>query len=416
MTKKFDVCVVGGGGHIGLPFGLALAKAGKKVVGYDINQKTVDMIAQGQMPFLEEGAQEVLQATLNRSFWITTDKESVRQSTFIVVVIGTPVDEHLNPQFTLFRRFFEDLLPYLDDSQHIILRSTVYPGSTQCIKELLLSNGKKTKISFCPERIVQGKAMEELYTLPQIVSSCTPEALQEVSELFSLLTEKIFSVSFLEAELAKLFINSWRYMQFAVANQFYQIAEQNGVSFYNIYDAVTRDYSRAAGFAKAGFAAGPCLFKDTMQLASFGDNAFFLGHSAMLVNEGMPNFIVKQLKQKHNLKIKTVGVLGMAFKANNDDKRESLAYKLKKILEMESYRVICSDVYIQDEGFVSAHQLIDQSDIIILATPHKEYKELMVSRDKVVVDIWNYWPKQSASSESDSSYLSASKQDYKAVV
>jgi UDP-N-acetyl-D-mannosaminuronic acid dehydrogenase len=398
MNKEFDVCIVGGGGHIGLPFGLALAKAGKKVVGYDINEKTVQIISQGKMPFLEEGAQEVLKATLNKSFWITTDKESVRKSKFIVVVIGTPVDEHLNPQFSLFRKFFEDLLPYLDDDQHIILRSTVYPGSTERIKDFLLNNGKKTKISFCPERIVQGKAMEELYTLPQIVSSCTPEALTEVSELFSLLTSKIFSVSFLEAELAKLFINSWRYMQFAVANQFYQIAEQNGVDFYNIYDAVTRDYSRSEGFAKAGFAAGPCLFKDTMQLASFGDNAFFLGHSAMLVNEGMPNFIVKQLKQKHDLTTKTVGVLGMAFKANNDDKRESLSYKLKKILEMESYRVVCSDVYIQEEDFVSAQQLIDQSDIIILGTPHKEYKYLEVPKEKTIVDIWNYWVKQNAKS------------------
>ncbi|MFT6765689.1 MAG: UDP-N-acetyl-D-mannosaminuronic acid dehydrogenase, partial [Alteromonas naphthalenivorans] len=373
MSKEFDVCIVGGGGHIGLPLGLALAKEGKKVIAYDINKKTVDTIAQAKMPFLEDGAQEVLDKTLNKSFWVTTDKEVIKKSKFIIVVIGTPVDEHLNPQFTLFKEFFEVLLPYLDNDQHIVLRSTVYPGSTQRIKDLLLNNGKKTKISFCPERIVQGKAMEELYTLPQIVSSCTPEALTEVSELFLLLTPKVFSVSFLEAELAKLFINSWRYMQFAVANQFYQIAEQNGVDFYNIYDAVTRDYSRSKGFAKAGFSAGPCLFKDTMQLASFGDNAFFLGHSAMLVNEGMPNFIVKQLKQKHDLKTKTVGVLGMAFKANNDDKRESLSYKLKKILEMESYRVICSDVYIQDEKFFSSQQLIDQSDIIILGTPHKEY-------------------------------------------
>lgn len=391
MSKQFDVCIVGGGGHIGLPLGLAWAQEGQKVVAYDINQKTVDLVNQKKMPFLEDGAQEVLEKVLHTSFWITIDKDSIRKSKFIVVVIGTPVDEHLNPQFNLFRKFFADLLPYLDDSQHIILRSTVYPGSTKRIKDFLLNNGKKTKVSFCPERIVQGKAMEELYTLPQIVSSCSQEALTEVTQLFSLFTPKVLSVSFLEAELAKLFINSWRYMQFAVANQFYQIAEQNGVDFYNIYDAVTRDYERSKGFSKAGFSAGPCLFKDTMQLASFGDNAFFLGHSAMLVNEGMPNFVVKRLKQTHDLKTKTVGVLGMAFKANNDDKRESLSYKLKKILEMECYRVVCSDVYIHDDGFVSAQQLIDQSDIIILATPHKEYKTLQIPKEKIAVDIWNYW-------------------------
>lgn len=394
MNKKFDVCIIGGGGHIGLPLGLALAKENKKVIAYDINQKTVDTINQAKMPFLEDGAQEVLNATLNTSFWATTNKEVVKKSKFIIVVIGTPVDEHLNPQFILFKKFFEDLLPYLDDSQHIILRSTVYPGSTERIKDLLVNNNKKTKISFCPERILQGKAMEELYSLPQIISSCSKESAQEAKELFSLLTDSVLEVSFLEAELSKLFLNAWRYTQFAVANQFYQIAEQNGVDFYNIYDAITHNYPRAKGFTKAGLSAGPCLFKDTMQLAAFGDNNFFLGHSSMLVNEGMPNFIVKQLKQEHNLKIKTVGILGMAFKPNNDDKRESLSYKLKKILEMESYRVLCSDVYIQDDRFVSAQQLIDQSDIVILATPHKEYLQLVISKDKKVVDIWNFWGKK----------------------
>lgn len=388
--KHYDVCVVGGGGHIGLPLGLALAQAGKKVVGYDINQKTVDLISNGQMPFLEEGAQEVLQNVLHKTFWMSIDKTTVAQSHIIVVVIGTPVDEHLNPQFTLFKKFFEDLLPYLDDSQHIILRSTVYPGSTQRLKDFLLQQGKKTKVSFCPERIIQGKAMEELYTLPQIIASCSEQTYQEAAALFGLLTKNIFQVSFLEAELAKLFINSWRYIQFAAANQFYQIAEENGADFHRVYDAVTRDYPRAKGFFGAGFAAGPCLFKDTMQLASFANNQFFLGHAAMLVNEGMPNFVVQQIKNKTDIKTKTVGILGMAFKPNNDDKRESLSYKLKKILEMDAYRVICSDVYIQDENFVSAQQLIDQSDIIILATPHKEYKNLQMPQEKRVIDVWNF--------------------------
>lgn len=397
MNKKFDVCIVGGGGHIGLPLGLALAKENKKVIAYDINKEIVDTINQSKMPFLEDGSQEVLDATLNKSFWITTDKDVIKQSHYIVVVIGTPVDEHLNPQFTLFKKFFEDLLPFLDDTQHIILRSTVYPGSTQRIKDFLVNNNKKIKVSFCPERILQGKAMQEIYSLPQIISSCSKEAAQEAKDLFSLLTHKILEVSFLEAELSKIFLNAWRYTQFAVANQFYQIAEQNGVNFYNIYDTITADYPRAKGFAKAGLSAGPCLFKDTMQLASFGDNNFFLGHASMLVNEGMPNFIVKQLKQKHDLKIKTVGILGMAFKPNNDDNRESLSYKLKKILEMESYRVLCSDVYIEHDKFVSTQQLIGQSDIIILATPHQEYKNLEIPKGKVVSDIWGFWRNQNPS-------------------
>jgi UDP-N-acetyl-D-mannosaminuronic acid dehydrogenase len=193
--------------------------------------------------------------------------------------------------------------------------------------------------------------------------------------------------------LAKLFTNVWRYIQFSIANQFYQIAVQNGVDFYRIYDAITYKYPRAQNFPPAGFAAGPCLFKDTMQLAAYSNNSFFLGHAAMLINEGLPNFIVQRLKDKIPLKDKTVGLLGLAFKANNDDKRESLSYKLKKILQIEAGRVLCSDVYIKDNDLIPADRLIEQSDIIILATPHKEYAELTIDSNKILVDIWNFYGK-----------------------
>ena len=209
----------------------------------------------------------------------------------------------------------------------------------------------------------------------------------------SVLTDKIISLSPAEAELAKLFTNSWRYIQFAISNQFYQMAVQHDLDFCRIYDAIRYEYPRSQGFCGAGFAAGPCLFKDTMQLAAFSNNRFFLGHAAMLVNEGLPNFMVERLKGKYGLEDKTVGILGMAFKANNDDKRESLSYKLKKILEIEAKKVLCSDVYIDEEGFVSAEKLIKESDIIVIGAAHKEYKALVIDESKIIVDVWNLYGK-----------------------
>jgi UDP-N-acetyl-D-mannosaminuronic acid dehydrogenase len=317
----------------------------------------------------------------------------VAKSHFVIIIIGTPVDEHLNPRYTLMKQFFVNLMDDIHDGQHIILRSTIYPGTTEKIRQLFLSHKKKVRLSFCPERVAQGQAVEEIHSLPQIIAGFDGESIEEARELFSSITDEIIVLEPLEAELAKLFTNVWRYIQFAIANQFYQLAVDNDVDFYKIYNAITYKYPRMKGIPGAGFAAGPCLFKDTMQLANYANNTFFLGHSSMLVNEGLPNFIVQKLKSKYALRDKTVGILGMAFKANNDDNRESLSYKLKKILEIEAKAVLCSDVYIREPDFVTAGFLIENADIIVLGTPHREYASLAISDDRILVDVWNFYGK-----------------------
>lgn len=393
---KDNICIIGGLGHVGLPLGICLAEAGKRVTIYDIDPKKAEIVSQGKMPFLEADAEPVLQKVLGKNLSISNNKSVISENYFVIVVIGTPVDEHLNPQFTIFKKFFESILEFLKDDQHIILRSTVFPGTTEKIAQYLASKGKKTKVSFCPERIAQGQALKEIHSLPQIIASTDKNAELEAQELFSCLTKDITFLSPVEAELAKLFTNVWRYIQFGISNQFYQIATSHGLDWYKIYGAITHNYPRAQSFPGAGFAAGPCLFKDTMQLASFSNNSFFLGHAAMLINEGLPNFLVQRLKDGRNLQEKSVGILGMAFKANNDDKRESLSYKLKKILEIEAKTVYCSDVYLREEGFVSPEELVRSSDIIILGTPHKEYKSIEIPNDKTLVDVWNFFGKGGA--------------------
>jgi len=391
MKHDYDVCIVGGAGHIGLPLGIAFADAGKKVVLYDINEKALEIVAGGKMPFLESNAEEVLGRTLGKRLYLSSDSGVISKSYYLIIVLGTPVDEHLNPEFTLFKKFFDDIIGLIGDNQHVILRSTVYPGTTEKIKKYFESRHKRTKISFCPERIAQGYALEEFKSLPQIISSFDDASSKDAADLFLLLTNELVFLTPIEAELAKLFTNVWRYVLFSISNQFYQIANQHNIDFYRIYDAITYKYPRVKGFPTAGFAAGPCLFKDTMQLAAFSNNNFFLGHAAMLINEGLPNFIMQRLREKYDVKNKTIGILGMAFKANNDDHRESLSYKLKKIVEIEARSVICSDVYIKDTAFVSEHELIEVSDIIILGAPHREYAGLKIGRNKILVDIWNFY-------------------------
>jgi len=251
--------------------------------------------------------------------------------------------------------------------------------------------GRKIHLAFCPERIAEGKALEELVCLPQIISAFEPEALDRAKKLFAKITDTVIELSPLEAELAKLFTNAWRYLNFALSNEFYMLAEAHGLDFYKIHHAVTHEYPRMKSFATAGLAAGPCLRKDTLQLSVFANNHFFLGHSAMLVNEGLPNFIVQELQQSMNLSEKTVAVLGMAFKAESDDSRESLSYKLKHLLEVYSKKVLCTDPYVNDPDLVPLADALRDADVIVLATPHAAYKNISFAEHQLVVDCWGFF-------------------------
>lgn len=387
----FDVCIVGGCGHVGLPLGMSFAKEGKKVALYDINSDSIENVNKGKMPFKENGANELLPKVVKSgNLSASSNPGVIKSSKNVVMVIGTPVDEHLNPKVLDIIRALKEIEEYLNDDQLLIMRSTLFPGVTNKAHEYLRRQGKKTKVAFCPERIAEGHALKELYELPQIVAGCDDEATKEAQELFGVLASKTIVVKPMEAELAKLFTNTWRYINFAISNQFYMIANNNDLDFYKIYSAMTEDYPRLKAFARAGLAAGPCLFKDTMQLSSFSNNNFFLGHSAMLVNEGLPDYIVGVMKQKYDLKHLKVGILGMAFKGDNDDPRESLSYKLKKKMQFEAESVFCHDPYVNDSRLVSIEKIRKEADVIVIATPHSDYKNETWD-DKIVIDMWNIY-------------------------
>jgi UDP-N-acetyl-D-mannosaminuronic acid dehydrogenase len=390
-TDEFDrdVVVIGGCGHVGLPLAIAFADRGARVSIYDVSQPAVDCVNAGRLPFDEPSAAPLLErAVAAGRLRASTDASVVGSAEHVIVVIGTPVDEHLNPNQTAIPRALQGCAPYLRDGQLLVLRSTVFPGVTALVEKMIAGLGVQIEVAFCPERIAEGKAMTELFELPQIVSARSPQGLDRAVKLFSLLTETIVELTPEEAELAKLFTNVWRYIKFATANQFYMMANDRGLDFERIRLGLTEDYPRAADMPGAGFAAGPCLFKDTMQLAAFNNNNFALGHTAMTINEGLPLYVVHRLEQRFDLPSLTVGVLGMAFKGGSDDIRSSLSYKLKRILEFKADAVLCADPYVTvDPNLLPQEEVIARSDLLIIATPHPEYRTL--ATDKPVVDIWN---------------------------
>jgi UDP-N-acetyl-D-mannosaminuronic acid dehydrogenase len=191
----------------------------------------------------------------------------------------------------------------------------------------------------------------------------------------------------MEAELAKLLTNTWRYMKFAIANQFFQIAHRSGVDYDHVLDAIRRDYPRATDLPGPGFAAGPCLLKDTMQLSAFTPDHFPMGQAAMQINEGMPNYIIDTLNSRRSLAGRTLGILGMAFKGESDDPRASLSYKVRKLAAFKGARVLCTDPYVHDSSFVELDAVLKQSDVLVIGAPHRAYRQLELNgRD--VVDIW----------------------------
>ncbi len=346
------------------------------------------MVNDAQMPFKENGAEPLLQKVLlNGNFQATSVISKIANCEFLFIVIGTPVDEHLNPDPTSILKSIEPYVKFIDSKTRIILRSTVYPGVTARVTTYLSKSLPGINVSFCPERIAEGHSLTELRNLPQIIGTTSKSEFKVLQELFESIGVESLSSTPEEAELAKLFTNAWRYIKFAGANQFFMMATDFGVNFSSVRKLMTYKYPRATDFPSAGFAAGPCLFKDTMQLASFARNNFPLGNSAMLVNEGLPLYLVEKLRLKFDLPSLNIGILGMAFKPEIDDPRSSLSFKLRKVLLHNCLNVYCHDEYITDSSFLDLDEILKLSDILIIATPHKAYSSIKTS--KPLIDIWN---------------------------
>jgi UDP-N-acetyl-D-mannosaminuronic acid dehydrogenase len=381
------LAIVGGCGHVGLPLGLAFARKGYQVDLIDTSAERIALVNGGNMPFHEDDAQELLARSIQSGLVrATADPTALEDAAAIIVTIGTPVDEYLDPSVVAFDKSLEELLQRVRPGQLLILRSTLFPGVTDRLARQLEQMGRSdVDLAYCPERIVQGKSLEELEQLPQLIGGTTQRAAERAAALFQLICPKVIFLCPIEAELAKLFCNAWRYINFAISNQFYVMAQHFEADFQRIFTAMRDGYPRMQSVARPGFAAGPCLLKDTMQLGAFNHGSFVLGQAAMMINEGLPYLLVQDIKRAYPLAEMTVGILGMAFKPNSDDPRSSLSYKLRKVLLLECKKVLCSDPYVPDTGLTPLEEVLEKADLIVIGTPHDCYKGLTYRQP--VIDI-----------------------------
>ncbi len=397
-ARKTGSVAVVGIGRVGLPLSLFVANKGYKVYGLDVDAAKVAVILKGEMPFKEENAEELLKKHIRKNFTPTTDFSNISKSKIIIMTLGTPVDDNMNPSLVQIDRALLTMKPFLRPGQLLILRSTVSPGTTDYVKSSIndvtkLKVGHNFYLAFCPERIAEGKSLKELEEIPQIIGGVDRISNQKAAEFFQSLSISVNKSDAVSAELAKLFTNMYRYITFAIANEFMILAGNYNRDIYKIVDLVNKNYKRG-GLSLPGLTGGPCLFKDGFFLISDVPFADLIATS-WKINESIPLFLINKVKQRRKLEGKKAVILGLAFKADIDDTRESLAFKVNKALERERARVFLHDPLIQ-EYQTDLKDTLKDADFVFIATNHTYYKNLdikeikkLVSKNCVICDVWN---------------------------
>lgn len=395
------VCVLGLG-RVGLPFATVLARSGLKVIGVDVDKKRIDEINSGNMPFYYPDIEEWLRkATTARTLVASLDsKRSVELSDVIVLTVGTPTGIQYQLDYTQLHSVLRELEQAGLRGKQIIMRSTSAPGTATDIllpflhKKLGLQVGVDVGLAICPERIVEGQAHRELYDLPEIVGCFDELSAQIATELFRRINSKkhIVVTTPTTAELAKLFTNIYRYVNFALSNEFAIWAEKYGEDIQEIIRAANFEYHRAS-IPRPGFAGGPCLGKDGFLLDN-GTTFSSIVSTAWKLNEAIPQHVVMSVMAMLGpLYGKKVGVLGLAFKADSDDIRMSPSVKL-----VESLKAFGAEVVVHDPHVASTQSLREAflgAEIIIVATKHHEFRDIAPAIDasgcKVVYDVWGIY-------------------------
>ncbi len=401
MQKK-NVAVIGIG-RVGLPLALVFANEGYTVYGIGRDQLKIQSIEKGIMPFIEEGAEKLLKKYVNKDFFPTTDVSVVEKCQYIVLTLGTPIDENMNPVLDQINTVLESIKPYLKKEQVLILRSTVSPKTTNYVRLFLdeipdIKVGKNFYLAFCPERISQGYTLREIKTIPQIVGGVDKKSAEKAKQLFMSIGVETLLTDDTSAELAKLFTNMYRYIDFAIANEFMILSENYNRDIYEIIKLVNHNYKRG-GIKIPGFTGGPCLFKDGFFLIS--DLPYMdLISTSWKINESLPLVLVKKIRERTRLDGKKVALLGLAFKSEIDDIRESLSFKVRKALLRERAIVTLHDPFVKDYKDQAiekdVYKAIEGADVIFIATNHKYYQKLdikkikrLVKKNTIICDIWN---------------------------
>ena len=374
------IAVIGGAGRVGLPLAVVLADVGHDVIAIDSNQERVQSIREGKSPFSEPGLDELLQSVRQRQrLSIQEENSFVEGCDLVFVVVGTDLNDDDTPQNESVLEAIRGIRKHLSSSSAVVLRSTVTPGTTAHVAELL--DGVIADVAFCPERIAEGHALEELRAMPQLVGTRTGEVPKCINDVFSSLQVEVISMTWKEAELSKLLLNTWRYAQFAIANEFANICESHDVSYSSLRTSLLYRYPRGLGLMAPGFAGGPCLRKDTIQLLKSTSLHSELLEAVLQSHDSLTSRVVELVCGVVGDSDKKVVQLGITFKPGSDDLRGSVALELAHQLNRRLKNFFVVDPYVSplpEFNFLSANEVAETADLVVVATRHPEFTGLSV--------------------------------------
>jgi UDP-N-acetyl-D-mannosaminuronic acid dehydrogenase len=388
-------------GRVGLPLALSFADRGLQVLGVDHDPHVIESIRAGRMPFKEAGTQALLDRVRDTGrFELTERAADAARADDIVITIGTPSFSHVESDLRQVRAAVDDLLPQLRPGHTLILRSTIAPGTTEFVagyieKRRDLRVGKDVFVAHAPERIAAGRFLEEITSLPCIIGGVCDASTERAASLFEVFGAPIVRTTPVQAELAKIWTNILRYAHFALPNLLMMDCETFGANVFDVIELINHDYPRG-GIALPGMTAGTCLRKDFAfsEERSHGPGMLL---AVSRVHESVPLFLVEGVKRRiESLANRKVAVLGLTFKRDTDDERDSLSPKLIRLLERE-----LADVAVCDPHAATPTQplgdAVRDADVVIVATNHSEFDRpetlrqilALVSDDCLLVDPWN---------------------------
>jgi UDP-N-acetyl-D-mannosaminuronic acid dehydrogenase len=400
VSEERFISVIGLG-RVGLPLALCFADRGLRVLGVDHDPVVLESIRAGRMPFIEAGTQSLLDQALAGGRLELTDRAAdAAQAEEIVITIGTPSFSHIESDLRQVRAAVDDLLPLLRPGHSLILRSTIAPGTTEFVAGYLekrrdLRVGEDVFVAHAPERIAAGRFVEEISTLPCIIGGVGETSTERAASLFSVFGAPIVKTTPVQAELAKIWTNILRYATFALPNLLMMDCERHGANVFEVIELINRDYPRG-GIAMPGLTAGTCLRKD-FAFSEERSHAPGMLLAVSRVHEGVPLFLIEGIKRRiGTLASRKVAVLGLTFKRDTDDERDSLSPKLIRLLERELADVAVCDPHAATPTQPLADAVRD-ADVVIVATNHSEFERpetlrailSLASTDCLLVDPWN---------------------------